>query len=546
MFAREESPAQKRSLVSTLTFTTWLSDSSPKTEPEDPAASSPHSRSWTKGIVFCSWVMGTVLSINILLTIIAAGIAYSRNGQDDFSFAAIYTGSCDRAKNWTTGLHLVINILSTAMLGASNYCMQCLASPSRAQVDEAHSQRRSVSIGVPNIWDLLRRQRGKRQLLGWLLLVTSLPVHMIYNSAIFFAFGPTEYSVVLGSGGPMTSNGTEDWNNCTELIGMDVATLNAELSRSDLKTLSNKECIDTFAEDYVSGQRLVVLVTEKALPEGEPVVFMLSGNAVGISGGGDGSAYTWMCGGDSDCSKDIASKMLNGDEWTIQPLKWSTPTIQMEVPTQYGFHNVSGEIYFGTPDFRDSTPDTIRLNEILSHDLYEKEVQAELDNPSNWANASFPGNVTIFGHTARCQTHGTRPSKLPETYPVERCLTVPMEESCQLVFSPPICLIVIGCNIIKLICALFTASDSRDDVFMTIGDAIASYLTRPDPMTEGCCLLSKSLINKGSQGWRRKPKKRSKNGATDLPDLRLPLQLPSRKWWFKAVSTGRWVLTMTM
>lgn len=545
MFAREESPAQKRGVLSTLTFTTWLSDSSPKTEPEDPAASSPHSRSWTKGIVFCSWVMGTVLSINIILTIIAAGIAYSRNGQDDFSFAAIYTGSCDRAKNWTTGLHLVINILSTAMLGASNYCMQCLASPSRAQVDEAHSQRRSVSIGVPNIWDLLRRQRGKRQLLGWLLLVTSLPVHMIYNSAIFFAFAPTEYSVVLGSGGPMKSNGTEDWNNCTELIGMDVGTLNAELGRSDLKKLSNKECIDTFAQDYVSGQRLVVLVTNKALPKGEPVVFMLGGNAVGFNGG-YGSAYAWMCGGDSDCSKDIASKMLDGDEWTVQPLQWSTPAIQMEVPTQYGFHNVSGKIYFHTPDFPDTTPDTIRLNEILSQDLYEQDLQAELDNPSNWVNASFPGNVTIFGHTARCETHGTSRIKLPETYPVEHCLTVPMEESCQLVFSAPICLIVIGCNIIKLICALFTASDSRDDVFMTIGDAIASYLARPDPMTEGCCLLSKSLINKGSQGWHRKPKKRSKDGATDIPDLRLPLQLPSRKWWFQAVSTGRWVFTMTV
>lgn len=545
MFRRADTLGQKRSLVSTLTFSTWMSDTAPKVEPENAGASTPNSRSWTKGIVFCSWVMGTVLCINVLLTIIAAGIAYSRNGADDFSFAAIYTGSCSRSKNWTTGLHLVINILSTAMLGASNYCMQCLASPSRAQVDEAHSQRRSVAIGVPNIWDLLRRQRGKRQLLGWLLLITSLPVHMIYNSAIFFAFGPTEYSVVVGTGDPLQSNGTEDWNNCTELIGMDVAALNAELGRSDLKTLSNQECIDTFAQDYVSGQRLVVLVTRKPLPEGEPVVFMLGGNAGGFTGG-DGTAYKWMCGGENDCSKDIASKMLNGDEWTFQPLQWSTPNIQMEVPTQHGFHNVSGEIYFNTPDFPDSTPDTIRLNEFLSQDLYEKELQAELDNPSNWVNTSFPGNVTIYGHTAQCQTRGMDPPKRPETYPVEHCLTVPIEESCQLVFSPPICLIVIGCNIIKLVCALFTASDGRDDVFMTIGDAISSYLTRPDPTTEGCCLLSKSLINKGASGWHRKQRKKPKHDAIEIPDSRLPLQLPSHKWWFEAVSTGRWVLTMTM
>jgi hypothetical protein len=76
-------------------------------------------------------------------------------------------------------LHLVINILSTAMLGASNYCMQCLASPSRSQVDEAHKKQVWLRIGVPNIWDLLRRQRGKRQLLGWVLLLTSWPIHLM-------------------------------------------------------------------------------------------------------------------------------------------------------------------------------------------------------------------------------------------------------------------------------------------------------------------------------------------------------------------------------
>lgn len=176
-----ESLDQKPSFFSHLTFTTGLSDNS-RTEPQNPSASSPHSRAWIKGVVVCSWVISTVLSINILLTIIAAGIAYSRNGEDDFSFAAIYTGDCSIAKNWTTGIHLVINILSTAMLGASNYCMQCLASPSRAQVDEAHSKRNWLSIGVPNIWGLLKRQRGKRQWLGWILLATSLPIHLMFVS----------------------------------------------------------------------------------------------------------------------------------------------------------------------------------------------------------------------------------------------------------------------------------------------------------------------------------------------------------------------------
>lgn len=331
---------------------------------------------------------------------------------------------------------------------------------------------------------------------------------------------------------------------------MDAATLNAELSRSDLKTLSNKECIDTFAQDYVSGQRLVVLVTNEPLPEREPVVLMLSGNS-GSFGSGDGSAFAWMCGGDYRCTKGVANEMVNGDEWTIQPLKWSTPSIKMEVPTDYGFHNISGKIYFHTPEFPESTPDTIRLNEILDEDTYEDEVQAELDNPSNWVNASFPGDVTILGHLPVCHGHQTvqsEQSKLPQTYPIEHCLTVPMDESCQLVFSPPICLIVIGCNLIKLICTLLAARDGRKDVFLTIGDAVASYLARPDSTTEGSCLLSKPLVNKGVQGWHKKPKKkRKKPRAVYVPvELTLPLHLPSQKRWFQAASTGRWAFTITM
>ena len=35
----------------------------------------------------------------------------------------LYHGSCDRVHNLSIGLHLVINILSTILLGASNYTM---------------------------------------------------------------------------------------------------------------------------------------------------------------------------------------------------------------------------------------------------------------------------------------------------------------------------------------------------------------------------------------------------------------------------------------
>lgn len=152
----------------------------PKEEVQQLTAGPDPVRRWIKGVVICSWIIGGVLALNIILTVIAAGLAYSGNSRQTFSFASLYMGKCSTSKNWTTGLHLLINILSTVLLGASNYCMQCLAAPSREQIDKAHSQKTWIRIGVPNIIDLVRYQTGKRRLLGSILLITSLPIHLMF------------------------------------------------------------------------------------------------------------------------------------------------------------------------------------------------------------------------------------------------------------------------------------------------------------------------------------------------------------------------------
>lgn len=145
----------------------------------DQQSSPNETRDWIKGVVICTWIIALVLALNIILTVIAAGIVYTKDASQAFAFGSLYTGNCSVAKKWSTGLHVLINILSTAMLGASNYCMQCLASPSRAEVDEAHRQRTWLSIGVPNIVDLLRYKKGRRRCLGFILLITSLPIHLM-------------------------------------------------------------------------------------------------------------------------------------------------------------------------------------------------------------------------------------------------------------------------------------------------------------------------------------------------------------------------------
>lgn len=50
----------------------------------------------------------------------------------------------------------LMNVLSTIMLAASNYCIQCLCAPSRKTVDNAQTQPRRLDIGVSSMFPGLR------------------------------------------------------------------------------------------------------------------------------------------------------------------------------------------------------------------------------------------------------------------------------------------------------------------------------------------------------------------------------------------------------
>ncbi|KAL4864026.1 hypothetical protein BDV12DRAFT_201528 [Aspergillus spectabilis] len=71
----------------------------------------------------------------------------------------LYQGNCTKVEAMGSGLHLVVNVLSTAILGASNYCMQILVAPTRNEVDRAHASKHSLDIGIPSFWNLLRISR---------------------------------------------------------------------------------------------------------------------------------------------------------------------------------------------------------------------------------------------------------------------------------------------------------------------------------------------------------------------------------------------------
>lgn len=150
---------------------------------------------WRAGAIMSCFTALVVLIINIIVTSWAASNYPSVHG-----VGTLFSGKCDKAKSINTWLQIVVNVLSTTLLAASNYCMQCVSSPTRQEVDAAHAHRKILDIGIPSIRNL-KYIGGERRVLWIAVAISALPLHFMFvRSPItaFYAF-VTLSNTILGS-----------------------------------------------------------------------------------------------------------------------------------------------------------------------------------------------------------------------------------------------------------------------------------------------------------------------------------------------------------
>ena len=114
--------------------------------------------------------------------------------------------------------------------------------------------------------------------------------------------------------------------------------------------------------------------------------------------------------------------------------------------------------------------------------------------------------------------------------PVLYCLSQLKEQECRLQFSQTIMVIVILCNVTKLACLACTIIRCKERALCTLGDALDSFLTKPDPTTEKYPLLSKDDLRHGA--WHP-----SSEVAITCPKV----YVPERRRWLQAPSIARWL-----
>ena len=132
---------------------------------------------WHTGVLACATSVIVVLLINVSLTVYAAmNPEYKMERKS--GIGTLYEGSCDKSRAIGLWLHLGINVLSTLLLSGSNYTQQCLATPTRNEIDAAHARRRWMDIGVPSIRNLIRI-KAERSFLWIAIGITSIPLHLL-------------------------------------------------------------------------------------------------------------------------------------------------------------------------------------------------------------------------------------------------------------------------------------------------------------------------------------------------------------------------------
>ncbi|KAI1377152.1 hypothetical protein F4677DRAFT_454255 [Hypoxylon crocopeplum] len=372
-------------------------------------------------------LIGVIFTANLTFTVYA-GLHYdSQNG-----VGTIYEGDRNTIGTLNRWIHLLINVLGTGMLSASNYCMQLQAAPTRADIDHAHQaelheQNRThregqwLDIGVPSLRNLLYVSNWRR--VAWALLaLSSIPVHLTYNSAFFQSHASNDYTIAVvkdsfvnGSSWNLTTAETNrqhdyGWNdsrvnptdrNYTEIIQY----MQNEVMASRWEEMNISTCFALY-NDYFT-------------PQGNAVIFVKNDT-----------------GPEDDSLLIYVSIIPRSDSWPKN--MWA--------------------ITNGSSDFVAVSPELPVTTWFLGPKHYEV----------SHCRAQSPSTIT---------------------------------NQCRFEYSPGIMITVYVLNFIKTMVMLCIwglrkwqdkeRSDEDKAIISTLGDAIASFMRRPDPTTLDMCLATK-------------------------------------------------------
>jgi hypothetical protein len=133
------------------------------------------SQGWRFVVLMCTVSTCVVLVVNISL----ATWALTQRGWGKDDQPVLHEGTCDTTSKISTGLHLLINSMSTVLLSSSSYCMQCLSAPTRQELNLAHKKQSWLDTGVLSPRNIRSISKIRRR--RWLILgLSTAPLHLLW------------------------------------------------------------------------------------------------------------------------------------------------------------------------------------------------------------------------------------------------------------------------------------------------------------------------------------------------------------------------------
>ncbi|CZR67199.1 uncharacterized protein PAC_17098 [Phialocephala subalpina] len=445
---------------------------------------------WRGGILAAACSSGLVLLINLIFTIWAA--AKSKSGTQ---VGTIYAGDCATVRKADSGLHIAINVMGTMLLGASNYTMQCLSSPTRKEVDAAHSRGKYLDIGLPSPKNL---NGWKKKIVFTFLVLSTVPLHFLWNSAVFTTTQQLDYNAYIVTPNFLT-NGTVDCSqNATVLYGSyNTATWYDDrwpLYFTSLPGYGNYTNAAT-SNDY--WYQTDVCNISKALRAN-----YTQGGLTRL----DNEACIKTYGQGDDKLQGYGNVLVVTKE---QPASTNN-TILMQLRFEEFISNYTGNNWVCDPAYLIAN----------NYNCKYKTIAADADQWTLGSYHSDPSNEFAL--------------KAGDQWDIDYCLAQPSNLAgvCQLQYSLVIMIIVLIANSIKFSCILFLLLTHLEPILATIGDGIASFLNKPDRITAFRPFLDRSH----ARNFRRLPPKKP---VRYFPPKR------ARIWWH-APSPCRWFLTLSL
>lgn len=392
------------------------------------------------------------MAITVAILLLSSAWRPGSDRSSIFGTTVISRGDCNRVSRINLVLHGVVNGIAILVLASSNFFMQVLCSPTRADIDRAHSKNHYLEIGAQSVKNLFFLPKVKSVL--WLLLaVTSVPLHLYFNACLTDSKASTDAYLVIATQAFLTRSvpffypgaghrvnhttiaGTNPWGYLDE-------TLLSDLTRNAMQwePMDLKRCLATYNDpgNPLTLYRNVVMVVRNK---------------------GENETAGW-------------NMSAIRSEFYIWPTKLNS-LWKVEVFNRTHAYGVQRQqILSGIASFRS-----------VNHSRARER--------GDWLQYQIGLDVSTG-------TIPLDPNDLfrPDQPPLEimHCLAEPFitNRACELrVQNTSLLVVSVFCLVKAVVCLTAILLLRHDNPLLTPGDAIESFISKPDPITEHMCWASR-------------------------------------------------------